>query len=177
MFSKSGSALNIFLTAVFLLGIGCGDTTFPETVIDPPGFIRPYFEHSRREACGILQFLDCRDPSQILLTGGIRHPEYGSTFFADIDHERNIVKLKSVRDRQDAFLLFDPDRQGSRSAETGSRYLQARCVCGGNRFILAAGICFPEGRPEDYSRFVLAGKCTSCGMIRILFSHEIISDP
>ncbi len=153
---------------------GCMDSTVREFSDPIPGFLEGIFIKSPCPACSILDSYAWANPASSHLAGAIRHPVHGQTFFVNIDHERKVVSIRPVRERREKIILYDPYHQAASGHETGVIYVQAQCECkpSSNRFELAAGISYPPERSVDFmDEFVLAGKCTICGEIMVLFSN------
>ncbi len=135
-----------------------------------PESMRTYLSISDCPACEALKasWKPSDNTGSILL--GVRHLTLGSTFFVNIDHERDIIKIKPVRDQHEVILFYDPFHNGSMGYETNSHYSQVRCTCGGFRFQLAVGFEY-DLSDDNVTKFVLGGRCTRCGKSRIIYIH------
>ncbi|MBN1550896.1 hypothetical protein JW979_05490 [bacterium] len=170
---KTVPGLHCFLIMTLLISgifLGCsGDE--PIGNIDPlPSRMSPYLSTERNAAWQAFENNNWTEPGKTAVIRSVKSPESGATFYADIDHERNIIKLKSVRDKYTSIIFYDPYQQASTGFETNSSYVQSKCSCGGNRFQLAVGLLYETGKSgDDFSKFILAGTCTLCNETRFLF--------
>jgi hypothetical protein len=124
------------------------------------------------DACSFLARSFSSSETEKVVIRGIKHPSLGQTFFVNLDHERKVIKLRPVKDMTEVFILYDPYNSASTGLEVSSQYEQAKCPCGGNRFNLALALRYSQKtNPDDFSRIILAGKCTLCGEERILFQN------
>ncbi len=160
----------IFIVLSILFMVGCPATDkkplkFPES-------FRSYIGKTDCPACDLLTELAGSNTQSEVYIFGIVSPQAGSTFFVNIDRERETIKIHPVKDRSESIILFDPHGQASHGHETGSKYIQARCSDGINRFELAAGFVYDEGASgEDFREFFLAGKCAMSGESRLLYRY------
>jgi hypothetical protein len=160
----------VFLLFVTLSALihGCSVQEKAVSLTGLPESVKPYLISKHHFDRDFLQKTWTPPDAERMDWYGIQCGDLGETFHVDIDHDREIIKLKPVRDNRSVILFFDPMNRGEQGYETNSTYVQARCQCGGNRFFLAAGFGFTSG-DTIFSKIILVGKCTLCSESRMLF--------
>ena len=149
---------------------GCNSIESP--IKSPESFVE-FIGSEYCPACTNLSELRINNPEFDVFIFGIESKQYGNTYFVNIDRDRDIIKLRSVRDRNESIILFDPNNLATKGHETGSNYIQPRCSDGINRFELAAAFIYEHGADRNnFDQFYLSGKCSMSEESRILYRYE-----